>query len=628
MVKISKIEFYLILFILTFPLSAWQDKKEKVEFIVKPYILNLTDSSFHVHWETNIPSRGMVKFGVAGFNVLEPDLNIIKETSGEDFFHNMEINNLRKDETYFYQVVSFGKNNDTVKGPLTPVYIPDNKKAPISFCVIGDTQNSPERVGTLSSWIYQEHPQFIIHVGDLTQHGPIKRYWPEHLFNPMEEILRFYPLYPVLGNHENNHELYYRYFSSLPDLKWFYTVKKGDVLFIFADTNKDILTGSYQYQLLEKTLAEASEKWKIVVHHHPVYVSEIGFYGDTRFRKVPHGDPNEMHLKTLYEKYGVNLVLNGHAHFYERTWPIFRNKVNFDKGVVYVTSGGGCSGDMSVFAANKSWYDARTRRTNHFLYIIVSDEEIEGRAIDDKGRVFDTWKIGNKKRPELLPPLSDVVWPCFLGTTTVNLSNPNAKGRIAYRLGDAADYQIAEGKSVPVAIHESARLSYRIINGSDTSWSIDRYMEKLSLFPSVKRATKGVTADYYEGVWAKLPDFDAIKPVKTFHIDSVSLYPLQPRVEDGFAVRFKGCLDIPETAVYRFWMESFDGSKLFIDGRELIDNDGIHYEINKEGFVALEKGTHAFEVRFFNYVYRETLNLQIYRQGEKIPVPFDKWVIR
>ena len=95
-----------------------------------------------------------------------------------------------------------------------------------------------------------------------------------------------------------NNAWYYRYFD-LPEPEWFYTLKKGDVLFVFVDTNKDILPGSAQYKKLEYILASSRETWKIMVHHHPVYVSGESFYGNTRFQRAEHGDPNEMHLKKI-----------------------------------------------------------------------------------------------------------------------------------------------------------------------------------------------------------------------------------------------------------------------------------------------------------------------------------------
>jgi hypothetical protein len=128
-------------------------------------------------------------------------------------------------------------------------------------------------------------------------------------------------------------------------------------------------------------------------------------------------------------------------------------------------------------------------------------------------------------------------------------------------------------------------------------------------------AKKDITADYYEGDWISLPDFDKLKPVKIFLPDSVSLEQIQPRAKDHFAVRFTGSFFVPGTGVYRFLLESFDGSRMLIDGKNIIDNDGIHYEIKKENFIALEKGMHNFEIHYFDFVRRETLNVSVGLEG-------------
>ena len=293
---------------------AQTDKAGKVSFVVEPYLQEVNDNSFRVMWETSSPGKGEVRLGIAEFNVLKPNLNRSFKDQQNTGFHDVLVSGLKSGENYFYQAYTIGELGDTLWGLVTSLNIPDYVKMPVSFAVIGDTQNSPDVWGKLAGLIYQERPSFLVHVGDLVQYGPNKKDWVEEFFLPARDLLRFYPLYPAIGNHEMNNDWYYRYFH-LPEPEWLYTEKKGEVLFIFVDTNKDILPGSEQYKKLEKILASSPETWKIMVHHHPVYVSEEGFYGNTWYQKAVHGDPNEMHLKKLYETYGVDLELNGHAHF-------------------------------------------------------------------------------------------------------------------------------------------------------------------------------------------------------------------------------------------------------------------------------------------------------------------------
>ncbi|MGV8090608.1 MAG: hypothetical protein AB2L24_01905 [Mangrovibacterium sp.] len=100
---------------------------------------------------------------------------------------------------------------------------------------------------------------------------------------------------------------------------------------------------------------------------------------------------------------------------------------------------------------------------------------------------------------------------------------------------------------------------------------------------------------------------------KQFDLDSVSLNPIRPSCQRSlrrrslqrkFLCSANGCLP-------RFcWSRTME-ARLMIDGKEMINNDGMHYEIKKENYVALEKGLHTFEVLYFDYTRRETLNIRM-----------------
>lgn len=588
--------------------TAQTEKAENFRFIVEPYLQQVNDDSFHVLWETSVPAKGEVRLGVTEFNVLRPRLDQTFREEAVSGYHQVKVTGLKPDERYFWQAISISTANDTLYGPVTPLNIPDYRKMPVSFTVVGDTQGNPKVWGRIAALMARERPSFVIHVGDMVQYGPNKDDWTDEFFKPASELFRFYPFYPAIGNHEMNHDWFYQYVC-LPDPEWFYTVKKGNVLFIFANTNKDILPGSEQYKKLEKILASSGETWKIMVHHHPVYTSSENSYGNTWFQSQNHGDPNEMHLKKLYETYGVDVVFNGHIHLYERTWPVAADKVDFDNGVIYVTLGGG-GGGLDKAAANKTWYAARTRNTHHFLDVNIAGQTLFARAIDTTGVVFDSWTV--EKQPDYkrlnAPLIAGKRY--FTDTTTVMIQNMDQPGNIVYwQSGDTP--KTSSEKSVQLHLDRSATISAFVQEQDHKSQIAEKIVVKLPLFPASGKAVKKVKAEYAPGNWTWLPDFDKIKPEKTFDLDSVSLNPIQPRVKDHFAVRFRGSFSIPQTDVYRFLLESYDGSRLLIDGKEIINNDGMHYEIKKENYVALEKGLHSFEVLYFDYTRRETLNIGI-----------------
>lgn len=66
-----------------------------------------------------------------------------------------------------------------------------------------------------------------------------------------------------------------------------------------------------------------------------------------------------------------------------------------------------------------------------------------------------------------------------------------------------------------------------------------------------------------------------------------------------FAIDYSGTFKIGEASHYRFKVKSDDGSRLFIDGEEIIDNDGMHGPKEKEGSVFLEVGNHDIRIKYF-----------------------------
>ncbi len=103
---------------------------------------------------------------------------------------------------------------------------------------------------------------------------------------------------------------------------------------------------------------------------------------------------------------------------------------------------------------------------------------------------------------------------------------------------------------------------------------------------------------YYEGTWDKLPDFSKLKPLKTGIVGTFNL-EAGTRTND-MALKFTGFLKLDQPGDFHFDLASDDGSKLFIDGQLIVDNDGIHPNQKRTGKAKLKKGMHEVVVTFFN----------------------------
>lgn len=111
--------------------------------------------------------------------------------------------------------------------------------------------------------------------------------------------------------------------------------------------------------------------------------------------------------------------------------------------------------------------------------------------------------------------------------------------------------------------------------------------------------TGGLRYSYYEGKWKSLPDFTRLKAVKTGIADSsFTLEKLPSR--SNFGCVFEGYLKIDIEGYYNFALCSSDGSKFFINEREIINNDGLHgSDWYKSYVVPLQKGFYPVRLEYF-----------------------------
>lgn len=130
----------------------------------------------------------------------------------------------------------------------------------------------------------------------------------------------------------------------------------------------------------------------------------------------------------------------------------------------------------------------------------------------------------------------------------------------------------------------------------------------------------GLNYEYHEGGFSIIPDLDSIYPLTSGVVSNIDL---SPRLKDDyFAFIFSGLINISESGTYTFYTISDDGSKLYIDGYEVVDNDGAHGVQEASGFIPLAAGMHRIEVPFFEIGGGEVLEVAYKGPGiDKQSVP-------
>jgi predicted alpha/beta superfamily hydrolase len=104
---------------------------------------------------------------------------------------------------------------------------------------------------------------------------------------------------------------------------------------------------------------------------------------------------------------------------------------------------------------------------------------------------------------------------------------------------------------------------------------------------------------YYEGEWERLPDFNSLQPATQGFVDADFNLRMLPRSEN-FACLIEGYIDILDEGYHVFILDSDDGSKLYIDGKLLIDHDGLHGRGDTQSFIIpLKKGFYPLRLEYF-----------------------------
>jgi hypothetical protein len=146
--------------------------------------------------------------------------------------------------------------------------------------------------------------------------------------------------------------------------RW-YSQQLGPAQLVVVDSTRP--RDPEQLAWLERTLARSRAPWTVVAQHHPPF--SAGYHGSHRASRQA--------LVPLYERFGVDLVLAGHDHDYQRIKP--------QRGIDYVVSGGAAK----LRPTGRAGFTAVAASTYHFLELTAYADRLHLRAVDQHGRVFD-----------------------------------------------------------------------------------------------------------------------------------------------------------------------------------------------------------------------------------------------
>lgn len=380
-----------------------------VSFIRFPYLQNVTADTATIIWATFEPGSGSARI-VSESQDIEVPARVRVLLPAEThltvpmYQFQVDASGLTAGSSYSYSIYLDG---DEITPPGRAAFRTPGD-GPFRFLAFGDSGQATPAQLQLANRMASEDADLAIHVGDIAyQSATFDDFHFKH-FNYYFRLLQQVPFFPVAGNHEyetSNAAPFLTLHSppvrSVPsaDRGRYYSFDWSNVHFVALDSNLPLLrsvdgTGA-MLRWLENDLRLTRKFWKVAYFHHPPYAAGPNERDPlsilTRERLVP-----------ILERAGVQLVLSGHEHSYQRTVPLRGGRqVNASAGCVYVTTGGGGAALYPVFRSNLM---EAGQSAHHYLRASVDGGRLTVEAVGTDGALVDQFAMA--------PP------PTLLGATS------------------------------------------------------------------------------------------------------------------------------------------------------------------------------------------------------------------
>lgn len=435
-----------------------------------PYLQTATENSIVIKWRTTSATDSKITFGTSLGNLTQQALDYDFKTN-----HEVHITGLNPATVYYYTI---GTNYTTFVNEAPEVYFKTNPVlgtvAPYRFWVIGDAgTGTVHQRGVRDGFSLYNNHQHVdgwLMLGDNaygngTNDGNQNCYQTGVFQNMYENTLRNTVLWPATGNHDYNNHIPFSpspaYFDifTLPTnaeaggvpsgTEKYYSYNYGNIHFIVLDSYDESrsVTGSMA-QWLQSDLAADTMAWTIAYWHHPPYTK--GSH-DSDNGNLLNGELVEIreNILPIIEAGGVDLVLNGHSHCYERSYLMdghygysnqlqpsmildtasgnpavcpyqkYTKETKAHKGTIYSVVG--CSGKLSGISSG--WpHPAMYKATNSYngsMLLEINNNRLDAKFILSDGSIYDSFSIvknaGEKKSLNICSAEQVVLYPSWSG---------------------------------------------------------------------------------------------------------------------------------------------------------------------------------------------------------------------
>lgn len=306
--------------------------------------------------------------------------------SGDD--RRVELTGLSAGTAYGYSISANGK--ELAAGTVTAA---KPRGRPFSFVVLGDTGRATQSQFRIGARIAAQHPDFVVHTGDVVYPRGLRRDYYERFFQPYRALLREVPMWPSLGNHDvrDNGGAPFREVFDLPRNGPAGLTPENNYWFDFSDARFVVIDSNVPEATLHDVVAPwvravfaapDAPRWRFAAFHHPPYTAG----------KYAKSVPETRTLVPAFEEAHIAIVFNGHDHLYERSKPLLDGKIVAPgAGVVYVVSGAG-GADLYTFKTPQSqpaWLAAGRDDIHSYTTVTINGDSLKLVQTDVDGHLID-----------------------------------------------------------------------------------------------------------------------------------------------------------------------------------------------------------------------------------------------
>ncbi len=290
-----------------------------------PYLQLGTPQGVTVCWRTNGPTDGRVRYGSA-----PGSLNLFADDPVVQNDHQVPIAGLAPGATYYY---SIGTTSTVLAGGDAEHRFvtapPTGTEQPVRVWVLGDSGTADSHAAAVRD-AYLAHTgatptDLWLMLGDNAYYLGSDSEYQAAVFDTYPQLLRKSVLWPTRGNHEKDAAVHYGIFAlpaqgeagGVPSgTEAYFSFDYANVHFICLDsTGSDRSAGGPMWNWLASDLAATTQHWIIAFFHHPPY-TKGSHDSDTETTLIE----MRQNFLPLLEAGGVDLVLAGHSHAYERSY--------------------------------------------------------------------------------------------------------------------------------------------------------------------------------------------------------------------------------------------------------------------------------------------------------------------